>query len=76
VDYKSQPRTESSRSTWERVFAIPASGIVFAAGGAMLGSAVGGPIGGVVGITLGGLSGAAVEIVSQKRHEKGRENWR
>ena len=65
--------TNETKSNWERIFAVPASGVVFASGGAMIGSALGGPIGGLVGVTVGAVSGAAVEIISQKRHEKVKE---
>ena len=69
VEYKN----DATKSSWERIFAVPASGVVFASGGAMIGSALGGPIGGLVGVTVGAVSGAAVEIISQKRHERVKE---
>ena len=36
----------------------------------MIGAAVGGPIGGIIGGAVGAAGGAALEIISQKRHEK------
>ena len=54
----------------DRFFAIPASGVVFASGGAMIGTAIGGPIGSLVGAGVGALSGVFVEISSQRRHAK------
>lgn len=63
-------KTNGTKFDWDRLFEIPASGAVFASGGAMIGTAVAGPVGGLVGGTVGALSGVAVEIISQKRHEK------
>jgi hypothetical protein len=63
-------RTDEKESNWDRSFAIPASGVAFGSGGAMIGTAVAGPIGGFIGGAVGVASGAVVEIISQKRHEK------
>jgi hypothetical protein len=60
-----------STSNWDRFFAIPASGVVFASGAAMIGAAMAGPVGGIVGATLGAVGGIATEIVSQKHHKEG-----
>ena len=57
-------------SNWDNFFAIPASGVALGSGGAMIGTAVGGPVGGIIGGAIGAASGAALEIISQKRHEK------
>jgi len=65
-----EDKTMKTKSNLDRIFAIPASGVVFLSGGAMIGTAFGGPIGGLVGGALGVASGVAVEIISQKRHEK------
>jgi hypothetical protein len=67
-------KVADTKSNWDRLIAIPASGVAFASGGAMIGSAFGGPIGGVIGTVVGGLSGVTVEIISQKRHEKADES--
>lgn len=62
--------TEATKSNWDHFFAIPASSVVFGSGGAMIGVAVAGPVGGIVGGAVGVASGAAVEIISQRRHDK------
>jgi hypothetical protein len=59
-----------TKSDWDRLFSIPASGVVFASGGAMIGSAMAGPIGGLVGMSLGAVGGIVTEIASQRRHER------
>ena len=53
----------------ESLLNIPASGIAFAAGSSLIGTALGGPVGGVV-FALGGAAiGVITEMASQKRHE-------
>jgi len=61
---------EKSQIQWDRLIAIPASGIAFASGGAMIGAAAAGPLGALVGGVAAAAAGAAVEIASQRRHEK------
>lgn len=48
--------TGSHSATFDPVGATT-SGLSFAAGGAVVGSAIGGPVGGVTGAVLGGASG-------------------
>ena len=62
--------TEATKSNWDHFFAIPASGVAFGSGAAMIGTAVAGPVGGIIGGAVGAAGGAMVEILSQKRHEK------
>ena len=62
-------RTEETKSKWDSFIAIPASGVVFASGGAMIGSATGGPFGALLVGGLGALVGAGVEIASQWRRK-------
>jgi hypothetical protein len=64
-----QPDSESSLN---RTLDIPSSGIVFASGGSLIGTAIGGPAGGMMGAIFGGLSGVAVEILSQRLHQTGK----
>jgi uncharacterized membrane protein len=56
------------KSDVDRLFSIPASGVVFASGGALIGATLGGPIGGLVGGAIGAVGGVVTEIASQKRH--------
>lgn len=51
------------------MFAIPALGVAFGSGGAMIGAALAGPVGGIIGGAVGVASGAALEFISQKRRE-------
>jgi uncharacterized membrane protein len=61
-------QTEKKESELDRLFSIPASGVVFASGGALIGNTIGGPLGGLVGGAIGAVGGVVTEIVSQKRH--------
>jgi len=54
----------------ENLLNIPASGIAFASGSSLIGTALGGPIGGVIGAVLGGVAGIVNEIESQKQHDR------
>ena len=53
------------KSDVDRLFSIPASGVVFASGGALIGATLGGPIGGLVGGAIGAVGGVVTEIASQ-----------
>ena len=65
-------KAAETKSDWDRLFSIPASGVVFASGGAMIGSAMAGPMGGLVGMTVGAVGGVLTEIASQKRQDRGK----
>jgi hypothetical protein len=54
----------------ENSLSIPASGITFASGLSLLGTAVAGPVGGVTGALVGALGGIFAEVASQKKHER------
>ena len=49
---------------WNKKLDIPASGIVFASGGSLIGAAAGGP----AGSAIGAVSGIFIEVASQKIH--------
>jgi len=54
----------------ENTLSIPASGIAFASGLSLIGTAVAGPLGGVTGAVIGAVGGILAEVVSQKKHEQ------
>ena len=56
--------------SFENTLSIPASGIAFASGAALIGTAVAGPFGAAVGALIGGLGGILTEVASQKAHRK------
>lgn len=53
----------------QSTLSIPTSGIVFASGLSLIGTAVAGPVGGVTGAVLGVVGGIFTEVASLKRHE-------
>jgi hypothetical protein len=54
----------------EGLLNVPASGIAWAAGSSLIGTAVGGPVGGAVFALSGAAIGIFTEMASLKRHEQ------
>lgn len=55
---------------WSKGLDIPASGIMFASSGSLIGTAIAGPAGGVIGALVGAVGGVITEVASQKAHER------